>query len=133
MHRKKYLKVVWEEAPDVGCSIRDILTKLGSNNIIFDNLFFYRSFNSSSNAYARIWGLPRLWQKALKINPSYIIEVISEKFDNVSKSKKDEILIHEISHIPKNFSGSLLPHIRKKGKRNFKEKLENLINIYNKN
>lgn len=75
----------------------------------------YRSFETSTRARARIWAFPKIWQDALKVEPHYIIEVISEKFDRLNQSEKDRTLIHELLHIPKNFSGALLPH-RSKGR-----------------
>jgi predicted metallopeptidase len=47
---------------------------------------------------------------ALKTTPGYCLEVISERFDKLSGEDKTKILIHELLHLPKNFSGSLLPH-----------------------
>ena len=89
-------------------------------------IFTYRSVNAKTRAYARIWGLSRIWQKALKVEPAYILEVISEKYDKLSDHEKSKILLHEVAHIPKNFSGALIPHIRH-GKRNFYTKVNSLI------
>jgi predicted metallopeptidase len=69
-----------------------------------------KSFGSKSDATARIWGLSRNWQMALGVGPRYIIEVISRRFDSLSDEEQDKILIHELLHIPKTFSGALVPH-----------------------
>jgi predicted metallopeptidase len=66
---------------------------------------------------------------ALGESPSYVIEVISERFDKLSEIEKDKVLLHELTHIPKNFSGALMPHIRR-GKRSFHDKVHKLIGDY---
>jgi predicted metallopeptidase len=99
------------------------------DTVLFERLFFYRSVGSKSRAYARTWGLPKLWQNALQVEPAYIIEVISYYFDKLSPKDQDKVLLHELTHIPKNFSGALVPHThRKKG--SFHHKLDELINRY---
>jgi predicted metallopeptidase len=125
-------KVNWKKAPDVQKRINKLISSLKLTWIDVSNIYAFRSSSSKSKAYARIWGLNRVWQKALNQNPAYIIEVLSEKYDRLSEAKKDEILIHELCHIPKNFSGSLLPHIRKRGKRNFEDRVKTLIAKYKK-
>lgn len=80
---------------------------------------------------ARIWSFGKIWQLALNQKPAYIIEVISEKFDSLSDKEKNNVLLHEIAHIPNNFSGALVPHIRR-GKRNFFTKVKRLISLNNK-
>lgn len=70
----------------------------------------FRSYGSKSRAYARIWAFPRIWQKALNLKPHYCLEVLSEKFDKLNKDEQTKVIIHELLHIPKNFSGALLPH-----------------------
>jgi predicted metallopeptidase len=92
-------------------------------------IYAYRSTNSKTRAYARIWGLSYLWQKTLKVPPTYIVEVLSEHYDDLPDTEKDKVLLHELTHIPKNFSGALVPHIRH-GKRSFHRKVDELISRY---
>ncbi|KKQ24682.1 MAG: Metallopeptidase-like protein [Microgenomates group bacterium GW2011_GWC1_37_12b] len=125
--RKKNKPVVWENASDIKKLTENIIVEAKVSWVIKADIYYFRSYNSKARAYARIWGLGRVWQQALKIKPSYIIEVISERFDNLDISHKKEILSHELSHIPKNFSGSLIPHIKKRGKRNFHDKVTSIF------
>lgn len=105
----------FESAEDIQKRIRFIVEKTGLEYINPRKIKCYRSFETSTRARARIWAFPKIWQDALKVEPHYIIEVISEKFDRLNQSEKDRTLIHELLHIPKNFSGALLPH-RSKGR-----------------
>ncbi len=102
----------WEFAPDVKRQVSLLIKKLSFNHLNSKRIFCFRSFGSKSRAYARIWSLPRIWQKALNVKPAYCLEVLSERFDKLSKSEKEKVLIHEFKHIPKNFSGTLLGHRR---------------------
>ena len=71
----------------------------------------YRSVGSKSRrTVARIHGLGKIWQEALRKSPTYRIEVISGKYDKLSEEDKEKTLIHELLHIPKGFSGSFRPH-----------------------
>jgi predicted metallopeptidase len=115
----------WDDAPDVRLRVVKLVKDFSLEWINIDRVFFKRSYNSKSRAYARIWGLGRIWQETLQEKPAYIIEVLSEKFDRLNKKRKDEILLHEIAHIPRNFSGSLIPHFRK-GNRKFGDIIRSL-------
>lgn len=128
--KKRKSKVEWKNAPDIKKRVIFLKKHLNIDWIKTTNIYCFRSQNSSSRAYARIWGLSKVWQSALKEKPSYIIEVLSERFDKLSDKEKDKVLLHEITHIPKNFSGALLPHIRKRGKRNFHDKVDKLFKTY---
>lgn len=97
-------------APDVQKRIKKIVKLLDFPHINAKRIVSFRSFKSKSRARARIWSFPRIWQMALKLEPHYVIEVLSEKFDNLKYDDQTKVLIHELMHIPKNFSGALLPH-----------------------
>jgi len=123
---QKYSGVDWKVDYEIEKRVKKLIKALDLEWLSYGRIFFYRSNGSKARAYARTWGLPRLWQKVLKVEPAYIVEVISEYFDKLDVRKQNEVLLHELSHIPKNFSGSLTPHTRS-GHNNFKEKLKQMI------
>jgi predicted metallopeptidase len=99
-----------ELASDIQERVNKIIRTLKLEYINSLRIICMRSKGSKANAYARIWNLPQIWQKALDIRTYYIIEVLSENFDSLSNEQKDKVLIHELIHIPKTFSGALRPH-----------------------
>lgn len=103
----------WNFAPDIEREIKDLAEKLELNYLNTRRIFCFRSRGSVSRARARIWSLPRIWQIAFDCPPAYCIEVLSEKFDKLPKKEQQRTLIHELMHIPKNFSGALVPHLRR--------------------
>lgn len=99
------------DAPDIYASVRDVVSRLGFVHILLDKVFCVRSKGTKSRyTSARCWSLPRVWQTALNLAPTYIVEVVSEKFDKLSGVDKQKVLIHELLHIPKTFRGGLKPH-----------------------
>lgn len=121
----------WQKAPDIDKEIK-ILCQMGEFEYIdYKHIICFRSHGSSSRARARIWSFPRVWQLALNLKPHYVIEVLSKHFDYLSSDDQKRVLIHELMHIPKNFSGSLLPHRgrgRKIDSRNVEELFRKLRN-----
>jgi len=105
--------MVVKKAADIQAKLKLILKNGPYGHIKAGRIFCFRSHGSKARARARIWAFPKIWQLALKVDPAYIIEVLSEKFDHLSDKDKTRVLIHELAHIPKNFSGSLLPHWRR--------------------
>ena len=100
----------FELAPDIQQQMDKILAKIDLEFVDPKRIVCFRSFGSKSRAIARIWSLPRIWQIALKTKAHYCVEVITHHFDKLSQDNKTKVLIHELLHIPKNFSGALLPH-----------------------
>lgn len=102
--------MVWEIAPDIKKRVRELVFLRKLEYINPERVIVFRSRGSSSRAQARIWSLPRIWQQALAVPAHYCLEVISERFDRYDQRIQEKILLHELGHIPKNFSGALLSH-----------------------
>jgi predicted metallopeptidase len=100
----------WEDATDVKSDLRHILSVVDLPYIDIDRIHCYRTEGSKARAYARTWGFPKIFQRALNVEPAYVIEVLSKYYDRLGDDEKKKVLIHELLHIPKNFSGALLPH-----------------------
>lgn len=105
----------FNKSEDIQRLLEKIQAKLQLPHINTSKIVCFRSFGSQARARARIWGFPKIWQLALDLPPYYCLEVISEKFDHLKTDDQIRIIIHEMMHIPKNFSGALLPH-RGRGK-----------------
>lgn len=110
MRRKKSKSLEWEEAQDIQSNIKELVEVLEFDYIDPTRIFCYRTEGSTSRSYARIWAFPKIFQTALHIQPAYVVEVLAKYFDPLDDDEKKKVLIHELLHIPKNFSGALVPH-----------------------
>jgi predicted metallopeptidase len=108
--RKKKSVLDWSDANEIKVDIEKILDTLDMSHIDPSRIFCFRTSGSKSRSYARIWSMPKIFQRALKIKPAYVIEVLSKYYDKLDDDSKKRVLIHELLHIPKNFSGALVPH-----------------------
>lgn len=97
-------------APEIKRTINVLVEKLNFSHIDTKKIHCIRSFDAKTRAYARIWGMAPLFHEVAGIEPNYIIEVIAKRFDKLDEREKIKTLIHELMHIPKTFSGALLPH-----------------------
>ncbi len=109
-------KLKLEPDPELQMQIYNIVEKLNLKHIKPTQVHAFRSFGSKANARARIYAMPRIWQQALNLPPHYCIEFISHHFDHLKPDDQIRVIIHELLHIPKTFSGALVPH-HGKGKR----------------
>jgi len=84
------------------CNVLDIKNK--------DRIIGVKSYGSKSKRiFARCWAMSKIFTLA-DIPIYYAIEVLGEKWDKLSRDKKEQIVIHELLHIPKSFGGGLRPH-----------------------
>jgi predicted metallopeptidase len=105
------MPIRYSEAPDIKKRVDEILSYLGFFHVVPQFLFCFRSKGSKSRrTIARIHGLGKIWQEALSLPSSYVIEVISERYDVLPEEEKEKTLIHELLHIPSGFSGGFRPH-----------------------
>lgn len=105
------MQITYSEAPDVKRLADEIAEDLGFFHVVPQFVFCVRSRGSSSRrVIARIHGLGRIWQETLNLPCSYVIEVISERYDRLSEIEKEKTIIHELLHIPRAFAGGFRPH-----------------------
>jgi predicted metallopeptidase len=105
------MPIEYSEASDVKELVDNIAESLGFFHVVPQFVYCMRSKGSESrHILARIHGLGRIWQEALRRPPSYVIEVISERYDKLSEADKEKTIIHELLHIPKGFTGGFRPH-----------------------
>jgi predicted metallopeptidase len=98
-------------ADDINLRVQEIIRKLKMTHIDETRVICVRSKGSGSRrVIARCHGLPRIMQVALLQNPHYIIEILSERFDRLSREDQTRVLIHEILHIPHCFGGGFRAH-----------------------
>jgi predicted metallopeptidase len=90
--------------------VRTMVNELGFTHIPKHRIFCFRTEGSKARAYARIWAFPKIFQTVLDIEPAYVIEVLNKHYNKLGNEDQTKVIIHELLHIPKNFSGALLPH-----------------------
>ena len=116
-------------APDVAKLMKSVVKSSLFTQVNPKYVVCMRSIGAKSRARARIWSFPKIWQQALKLPAHYVIEVLSHHFDRLSDDDKMRVIIHELMHIPKNFSGALVPH-RGRHKRIDKRSVETIFRAY---
>jgi predicted metallopeptidase len=105
------MSIKYKEAEDIKAKVKKIVELLEMNHVNLDRVFCIRSHESSSrNIIARCHTLPKIMQQVLEIEPAYIIEILSEKFDKMPEEEQIKTLIHELLHIPQTFGGGFRHH-----------------------
>lgn len=89
----------------------EIVGRLGMGHVDIRRVHCIKSRGSKSRRIlARIHTIPKITQQALDIPAHYIIELISENFDKLSKDEQIRTIIHELMHIPETFGGGFRHH-----------------------
>ncbi len=99
----------WTPAADIHTRLRAIAQALQLTYVDPARVHCVRVVGSRANALARIWGLPPVFQGALGLPPQYVIEFMVPVFDELPREEQDRVMIHELLHIPRTFSGGIRP------------------------
>ncbi len=103
--------IQYYDAPDIKERILEIIDVLKFEHVDPDRVYCVRSRGSQAKrTIARIHGIGRIWQEAMGMEPTYIIEVIHELFDFYPHDAQTRTLIHELMHIPQGFKGGFRHH-----------------------
>lgn len=121
--------IKFKKSSELKEKIDQIIDSLKLTHIDKRRIFCVISEGSKAKAYARVWGLSRIFQEAANLQPIYVIEIIAKHFDKLSKEEQIKVLIHELLHIPKTFSGALLSH-RGRYHRIGKREVEGMYKLY---
>jgi predicted metallopeptidase len=111
MPKKRSSGIRYEIAPDIQARFADIIQTLALGHIDLERVVCLRSRGSSARrVVARCHGMSKVLQVALNIRPVYVLEFLSERFDKLDERAREEVLIHELLHIPGNFGGGFRHH-----------------------
>jgi len=104
------MPIKYELAPELQLRITE-MANLVFPHVRLDSVVCIRSHGSTSRGtIARCHALGKAMQLALGRRGFYVIEVISKRFDKMSRIEQDKTLIHELMHIPKSFGGGFKYH-----------------------
>ena len=93
----------WQRDLNLQRDLNRLVRLLEFDHVRSPHVFAYRSYESKARAYARIWAFPKIFQEVLNVQPAYVIELLSEKYDKLSDDNKTKVLIHELLIFPRTF------------------------------
>lgn len=101
----------YQDAPDAARDIDEIVRILEFRHLDRARIRVVRSRGSRSRRIlARCHGLPKALQAGLGLAPHYVIELLAENYDRLSRVEQIKTLIHELLHIPASFGGGFRHH-----------------------
>ncbi|AAL63871.1 putative metallopeptidase [Pyrobaculum aerophilum] len=93
----------------VEADIKNAVVRHNLNHLFQVDIVVVYNPNSHSKAVARIWGINKIFQEVLGLNPVYIMELL-RPFKRLSCAERVKVIAHELAHIPATKSGALRPH-----------------------
>jgi predicted metallopeptidase len=106
-----YHRVSYRRDHELERVVAGIARALGFDHVDPSRLAVMRSTGTRSRrVLARCHALSRVFQKALGVEAHYVIEILSENFDRLTREEKTKTLIHELMHIPRSFAGGFRHH-----------------------
>jgi predicted metallopeptidase len=118
----------YKMAPDIESKLKRISRRLKMDHIDLDRIKGVRSYGSTGKGViARCHALPKVMQLALGIDAHYVVEILTENYDRLSKEEQIKILIHELMHIPETFGGGFRMHSDHVTRRNVEKLYRKLI------
>lgn len=91
--------------------VKEIGLRAGLVYLDYTRIKCVRSFETRSrNVAARVHAGSRALWTGLGLRPCYVIEFVSEVFDNLSDKEKVGVILHELLHIPRAMGGGLISH-----------------------
>lgn len=91
-------------------ALRLLVDALGLDYVDKSRLYAAWSRGARTRAYARIWGVPSPFTRLGLCSPMYVVELVSENFAHLGCRDRVAVLVHELLHIPRSFSGGLRSH-----------------------
>src|SRR2546426_9787937 len=97
----------WRSAGDLFDRLRRVVRALDLNYVDVRRIRCVRVTGARANALARIWGLPPVFQDALRLRPPYVIEFIVPGIDRLPHEEKDRVIIHDPLNFPRVLNGGV--------------------------
>jgi predicted metallopeptidase len=88
----------------------DLIENIGDFKHISKEDVYLIYSNSSSRTLAFCHGLPKWWQVALRAQPKYVVAIHERQWTRLNSKERLKVLVHELYHIPRTFSGGLRDH-----------------------
>jgi predicted metallopeptidase len=115
--------ISYRKAPDLEERVKRVVEAAGLRHIDVSRVMCVRSYGSASRGLAaRIHSASKAFFTGMGLKPAYVIEFVAEVFDKLPPKQQEEVILHELLHIPKSFSGGLVPH----GKIDFRRETKTL-------